>query len=653
MKKSALFVFDQTCSVEKLLRYCRKKNTGNIFLCPITTDQNIISSAVKDLSSSINCEIKLVPYLDRFNMLSFLERDNFIRFITRFTNDMNFKEYFREFNSSFSIWWTSLIAEKNPLKSNSYHNLIKLLAVLELKKEYDCEEIILDIKSEELSCALKANAAKNGYICKDIKKHRKKSLFFSFLVNILIGLKYYCCIIFKRVLAAIATKGLNFRKEILKKAEYLAITYFPLVDKKSLKEERFVDEYYGSLQAALESKYKDKFIWLAITSSNFWNNLMVGKREMNTWNYPIYFMEEWLSIKDFFIVIVQYIHIVTKCIMKTQYVSKRFEYPSNKVNIWSIFDKDWFSSFAGFILMGAIIYRRIFINISNKLKDKVIVLYLAENHAWEKVLNFTFHNRKKSRVIGVLHTSVPLLLLQLFNSKNELEKDDQKELTMLKPDYLACSGKIPLELLETRGYSREKPFLWFAVRYTHLKEHLENRISWNTRQNKILVALTIHAEESKEILRYIHQAFGNHPGYQIIIKGHRLRPIRFLIRELRMDFSEDTFIISEERLDKTLPSVKAMIVGGSSAALESIALDCPVIIPRLSSVIDMNPLSGISDLPIYVRSPEELRAVVDDIIMRKDSPLPYDKCKNFIKNYFNFSNSTDELLEKIESRIKI
>ena len=107
-------------------------------------------------------------------------------------------------------------------------------------------------------------------------------------------------------------------------------------------------------------------------------------------------------------------------------------------------------------------------------------------------------------------------------------------------------------------------------------------------------------------------------------------------------------MISEEKLDKILPQVKAMIVTSSSAALEGIASGCPVIVPMLSSTINMSPLSGVSDLGVYAESPEKLRSLVDDITNRDESPISYDRCKEFIENYFRFPDSNNELIETIE-----
>lgn len=655
---SLLYVFDETCNIERFVRYCDKKNIRKIFLCPITTDQETISLLVKGFFSIKNCSFEILPYLEYFNKIAFSERNNFIHFIAEFAENprfgsVNFKEYFKYPHSSFSVWWLSLISEKNPLKSDSYHNLVKLLTILKFRKKYKCKNIILDIKSPELSYSIMHDSKNGQYDCDDFKKNYRMMLqIVCFLLNFLKGIKYYFNTIYKIFVATVVIKRLNFRKEILKKVKYLAITYFPLIDRESLKKKKFINKYYGLLQTALENRYKDKLIWLAMTSRiddfSFKESIKLG-RQINMWSYPLYFLEEWITLKDLFIVMIQYIYFTMKCILKMPYLSKKFEYSENGINIWKIFEDDWFSSFAGGTLMSGIFNFIAFRNISNMLKTGTVVTYLAENQAWERAMNFTFHDNKSQKVIGILHTTVPLLFLTFFDSRDDLHKESETGFTMPKPDYLACNGRIPLKLFRESGWERGRTLLWFAIRYQHLKKHLQKRISWENRQNKILVVLSGSVKGAKEFLCFIHQAFRDQTDYQIIIKGHYTLPAFSLIKHLDLDFDKDPFILSDEELDRLFPLVKAVIVTGSSVALDSIAFGCPVIIPRLSSVIDMNPLSGISDLPIYVSSPKELLAISEEIIKRKESPLPYWKYKDFIENYFEFSDSENELIEKLGS----
>jgi len=658
MKKSVFYIFDETCDKQKFVRYCIKNKISKIFLCPVTTNTQAVSSLKEAVSLSGDYEIKCLPYLDHFDKLSFLERDNFINFIVGFSKRPFFKgqrdirEYFKLPGSSFSIWWLSRIAEINPWKGYSFHDLMKLLTVLRLKEEYRLSEVITDIESKELALAIKNNAASNEYTSIDFKKYKNIPVIINLLIAFLKGLGYYLYVLYKVLVVSVNNKGSEFRREILKKAKYIIVTYFPLMDDSAFREKRFVNKYYAPLQRALENKYKDRLVWLALTTSinntGFKKSTALGK-DINTWNYPIYFLEEWLNLKDLFIMLVQYVRIAIKFFMNVGHISEEFRYSDKKIDIWDIFKKDWLYSFAGPTLVRGIMHYTAFSNVSRELGDDASVIYLAENQAWEKALNFVFRDKRKLKTIGIIHTFAPLLYLPYFNFEDDLEVLGKEREAMPKPDCLACNGRTTLRLLQTSSWGRKKAFLWFAMRYKHLKTYLEHEIPWNVRQNKILVALPLNLKALKEMLFLIHQAFKNEKDYRIIIKSHYGLPAQPIFKRLGLVFDKDIFSFTEERIDKILPSVKAMLVTGTSAALEAIALRCPIIVPKLSSIADMNPLSGISDLPIYVKNPEELKEAADNIMRSKSLPVSGDKCKCFIEDYFRFFENDNELMEELEN----
>ena len=65
----------------------------------------------------------------------------------------------------------------------------------------------------------------------------------------------------------------------------------------------------------------------------------------------------------------------------------------------------------------------------------------------------------------------------------------------------------------------------------------------------------------------------------------------------------------------------------------------------------MNSLSEVSDLPIYIERPDELKNRIDEIINSKESFLSYEKCRSFVQEYYSFIKTGDEYLEKLEGKI--
>lgn len=675
-----LYVFDEKATGGKCFQDCKSNN--RIFACPLITNQDFISTTLQKLRVKRKQEVTSIPFVHYFNEKAFSIRKNFIRFITDFAempivNEKNLKEYFKSPFENFSTWWFSLIAEKNTLKTNSYHNLVKLLTILDIQEKYACNEIWLDIGDREITQAITNYFRNIGLKCIDLKNHRKKPEFIYFALIFKETIAHLLYIFRRLVLIKKIMRELNNRKKILRDSQYLLVTYFPLVNKEAIKQERFVNRYYQPLQNALEEKYKGKFSWLAMIVSNpdfgFKKSITLAK-QIDKWNQNFFLSQEWLTPWDFFMMAFQYSYITMKFFLKLPFISQKFSYPipasSNLslpasrqtrqdalstrggVNIWPLFKKDWYRSFCGWILIDGLLHYRIFTKVFSQLKEDTIITYFAENHAWEKALNVAAHKKGRLKVIGIQHTIVSLLHLMYFNHKTELQYKNDIQ-TMPKPDFLACVGKMPAEFFQKMGWNENRVFVWGAIRFQHFKHLLKHNTPWNNRENKVVIALSISDEESKEVLLYAYQAFKNNPYYQVIIKGHPFLFVSSLVESLNIKLNANIFKIVDTPLNKLLPTAKALVAAGSSASLEGIACQCPVIIPRLAGTVDMNPLSGISDLPIYVESPENLRKVVDEIMDREDSPISYEKCRTFIENYCEFLDSDEEFLRRLERKVNV
>ena len=247
---------------------------------------------------------------------------------------------------------------------------------------------------------IKDNKKIKNYECEDFKKLGKNSRIGSFCIHFLKGLKYYLYSIYRMFIVAINTRALRSRKKILRNAEFIALTYFPLVDKKFLEQKKFVNKYYNALQGALEKRHKNKIAWLAlitnIDNSSFSNAVKLG-RQINLWGYPLYFIEEWITLKGLFITFARYIYFLGKFIKKMPRHSDKLLYSNSGTNIWYFFEDEYFSSFVGGHLMSSIVYYEIFSNMARDLKKGSVMMYFAENQVWEKVLNFALHEKGKTK----------------------------------------------------------------------------------------------------------------------------------------------------------------------------------------------------------------------------------------------------------------
>jgi hypothetical protein len=85
-------------------------------------------------------------------------------------------------------------------------------------------------------------------------------------------------------------------------------------------------------------------------------------------------------------------------------------------------------------------------------------------------------------------------------------------------------------------------------------------------------------------------------------------------------------------LHEIVPESKAMIVKESSSLFEAVAAGIPVIVPMLYSIVDLCPLSGVSDLACYVHSADELFDATQKA-MEDKMPSDIKKNEDFLHQY--------------------
>jgi hypothetical protein len=120
----------------------------------------------------------------------------------------------------------------------------------------------------------------------------------------------------------------------------------------------------------------------------------------------------------------------------------------------------------------------------------------------------------------------------------------------------------------------------------------------------------------------------------------------------RAGLDRSVFGYNEKQLPDIAKSAKGVIAISSSSCLYALACNIPVIVPRFPDRVDYNPLSYISDIPIYVYSASDLRSACDSIVSAAASPLAQQKSRRFLEEYLYFPKDEGEYLEKIISATK-
>jgi len=653
-----LYLFDESArSGSSVISSLEGARSDEIILCPMSSNSEYKEGIVQQFRN-LTARVNVLDFLKLFNKTALSAKDTYVKFISDFANlevskGCNIKQYFKFPFKDFSVWWFSLIAEKSTLKTDSYQRLIKILTILDISNGCHCDEIWLDISDYNIASLIMRHYAQTRVKAVNLRRYSIKRRLSGSARPILMfisALARFKNLTMKTFFVRKSMGDSKDRKMKLEKSDFLLVTCFPLLDEDRLKENVFIDRYYQPLQAALAKDYKGRFSWLGMILEFAGYDLKKSTglaKQVNDWGDNFICCEEFLNLRDLVVVLWGYFYTYAKFLLKKSWIINNFRYPGIKTNLWPIFANDWFLSFGGWHLIDGIASYRVFRNLRVFLKEDAKVLYLAEMYSWEKALNIALNGPGRIRTVGIQHATIPLLLLNYFNDKSELLSGDNIQ-KMPVSDYLACAGRIPARFLEDTGWPKEKIFILGALRFQHLKILQENRIEWQDRKNIVLVALSIMSSEAKELLEYVCYAFRDQRDFKVLIKGHPANPIAVLLETLDIKIDGDIFQITDRPTREILPSAKAAIVTATSVSLEAFACQCPVITPELVKALNLSPLAGVSDLPMYVDSPQALRDTTQAIIKSKVNPIPFEKCQTLIKDYFDILDYDEEFLRRIE-----
>ena len=641
---NSLLIFNDKTALERLPFL--KSLAPRCILFPLTVDETIVDSLKSGLESAgIGIEATL-PVTQMLDQTATDIRGQYIEFIEGFTDKpisgtSSIKEYFSHPFEDFSLWWLSVVFEKSNYKSESLHRLVKLVTILETCRNLNIRSVVY--------------AFTDQLLYEDIKRNQNQ---FNLLIHPLYTFKRFGVVkeLFRRVIHAAFFMASNlkrwlllgsYRKKVtrLRKREgsapFIIVTYFPLVDKDALSAEKFVNRYYEPIQKAFGEKEKDCVSWLAmpvaIDGFTWKDSLELSERFVKN-GYGFFLIDEWLSFRRICKAVLIYLYIFLKFLCVAPRIKNECRFGEEKIEVWSTLRSAWLTSYCGFDLMQEVLNYILFKACLRDLSDSKMLIYLCENQAWEKAMCLAARDFPIVK-IGIQHTSVPIFATRLFF----YSASKQPELPI--PDYLVCAGHIPAQLHGRFGFSAERIVEWGAVRYQNLKSLIERDILWKERENLVVVAGSILYQETRELLEWTALALDGNSEIEVVLKAHPAQPYEPILAEFPKVCQ--SFKVSHKPITELLSRAKGLVVSSSTCAIEGIALKCPVIVPRLISLVDMSPLREVSDLPIYVDSVAKLREKLQGVVGGTVSPLDPERCRQLVSSYFKFLDSDQEFLTSL------
>jgi len=657
-----LFIFDAFTCTKKLMPLESGATGGEIYLFPLTSKTSI-TKKIEEHFKKQGFTVKTIPSAEVISYRDKAVRDRYIKFVSDLprkvrVNGKDLKEIFRV-EKDFSLWWLSLIAEKNVYKSDSFNRLVQMDSIVSEIFKRGIGRIIFSAGSLKLQKALSEMCAARGVSFETWDINHKDSpakKFFS--EKIPPQVKHSFLMFSKAVHFAVRVVRVkkNFiflnkkRRETLTDRLIMAITPYPDFDKSSASAGEFKNRYYGSLQEALNSR-GEKVLWISMYVRNiaipFKKSLQYARDFVK--NDSLFFMlEEFSSLRA-----------MGKALQEMLVSTFKFKALKNKIreasnfgefNIYAFFEDDWHSSFAGGAGFYGLVLYYTFKNLFRQIHPKKC-LYPCEMRAWEKALiaAATGESEKISFFAGQFGT-VPRMHLNFFNHSDEIKDDDKY--SMPQPDKVLCNGSLPLKSIAQSGWKEGKIHLVEALRYTYLKECLKQDFS-SRKKNVVILLLSISAEESSSILSVSYEAFKSMDDIEVWIKPHPFLNLDKVFKEAGVKKESVFFKVKRGLLKDFLPEAKIAVTGESSAAVEALAFGCRVLIVDVPEWINLSPLRFVdTELTKTINSSESLRREVADILRATPQEKRDEEEKRRVVNEIFCLNPKTDVPEKFLEVLK-
>lgn len=572
-------------------------------------------------AASAGCRVEMLESPKLISAAADEVRNKYIEFVAGLPaavkrDGKNLKEYFA-IDACASLWWFSLIAEKNTFKSDVFHRLAQLHSITDIVRSEGVGKILLICSSRKLRNALAEYAAERAAAFEELpadtdrglKRRLREGQGFFFLKHFSLAVFSLFELIARAWRIRRRLSGLSRRPA--REGSLVFVTYYPNMDIELAKKGVFKNRYCPYLQDAAESGGMD-LAWIAMYVRNNAVALdeAVGYAEgfINNGSCMM-FPEEYISLRLLITVALGMFVSSIKFLAVERSIRRAHSFDG--YNFYPLFVDDWYASFTGSAGYLGLLYYRVFKRMLKEVSGRKC-LYYCEMQAWERaLLSAREAVRSDMTLLGYQHATVSPMFLNYFNGPGEI--NDSGVHALPKPDKIICNGPLTYRNFLACGWPESRLYVAEALRYFHLREQAS--LNRSEKERVVLVAFSIDAEESSALLSNVYEALKDLRDTEVWIKSHPFLSCRKVLELSGLQLDEGRFKIKDSPVGELLPHSRIVVAGESGVSLEALAFGCSVILINAPEVVNMSPLRGIESYLIHeVFSPEELRQQVEAVL---------------------------------------
>lgn len=528
-----------------------------------------------------------------------------------------------------SLWWMSLISEKNPWRSPQIIDCIKVMAIEKIVEEKSPSKIILLIDNQNLKRVLNDFCKKININFLFVPNKNKKIKSFTFadsfskFFNIILGfcyLTYYFITRWK-----LKDKSIDIR--FIKDSVFFSSYFYNLDIMKSNKGEYYSRQWEELPKLLNNMGHKTIHIENYVKSPDI-NKASRAKELINVFNAEKelkkhVFLDQYLSVRNYVFILRKYIKIISRPI-NYKAIRKAFKVKNSNINLWPLIKDDWFSSFSGKTTISNLMYINLFNNHLQNMSYQKLGFYLCENIGWERALIHAWKKNGHGTLIAVPHSTIRYWDLRYFQDKR-ISKSPSKY-SQPVPDYYALNGDQAYNFFLENKISSRDLLKVEALRYQFLNNFIsenqnKNNYKNNFKDTKMLILGDFTKNQTHLMLRQLELLITTHKfNLNLTLKPHPLCVINIL------DYPLLKLSITHKPLQHCANDFNVIFSSNTtSASLECFLMGKKVIIFLDENNLNFSPLRGLKEVS-FVNDYSEL---FNELTSNTDNQ---DFCNN--KNFF-------------------
>ena len=493
-----------------------------------------------------------------------------------------------------SYWWLTGVAECNYLASNSFLNVIRVMALEEIIRNERPSTIRLVGGTRSIRRSIQELCRSADMEIKCVTRPRYKNGFSGLtvrglcpkpIVAVLQMARWY-----SRTRLLRAARRIDKIREVRSEDSVLLCTYNILVPGEEDAEEKAYRRYWGGLPDLLRDSGVS-ITWLhnfhaspGRPLQNFVDHLEKDAKGGRDKHQHVV-VQSWLSPGVIAEAVLRWVRLIARVWMLGGL--RRSIGPSQSPWLWHLMQSDWADSVYRVALMHLVdlgLYDRALTAIPPQPRG--VVLY--ENQPWEQAFGYWWRRRGHGELIGTAHVMVRYWDLRYFRPVSLRSADDEFRVSV---DHLALNGATAVDTCREAGMSMENLIEVEALRFEYLSDFETENVTRERMDDglDILVLGDYDLSSTAQVLSMV-EAVVPLVDFRLRI-GFRGHPSTTIDPD---DYRDLDICLVRQSLEAELAAYDAVLSGNfTSASLERHLMGIPTIVMLDTNGLNFSPLAGV------------------------------------------------------------